>query len=200
MLTRAGGLVLVLAGAGLLAAAYFLGRGHSPRHVVSAGPRVEDVRRIARLAVLRVQVADVIEGRNAGARALVLVRGDADISIDLDGIEIRVADEATRTLRVVLPLPKPDRPRVDQQRTRIYEITKVGLAALNPFADPRAGLLEECMRAAQESVARAVSSPEFIDQARERAEWLLTGFYRELGWQVIIEWRVSGGGPPDSGT
>jgi hypothetical protein len=182
-----------LLAAGLLAllwAAYSLGQRTGPARVFSAGPRIEEVRKIAKLAVLRVQVADVIEGRNAGGRALVLVRGDADMTIDLDQIEIAARDEASRAVTLTLPTPRPDRPRVDQERTRVYEITKVGLAAFNPFADPRAGLLQDCMRAAQKTVAQAVESQQFVTQAQERAELLLAAFYRELGWSVTIEWKA----------
>ncbi len=72
--------------AGLLAAVWMaypprrVGRQAGVGHVVSTGPRIEEVRKIAKLAVLRVQVADVIEGNTAGAKAAVLVKGDADIA------------------------------------------------------------------------------------------------------------------------
>ncbi|MEW6253197.1 MAG: DUF4230 domain-containing protein [Planctomycetota bacterium] len=188
-----------LLGAGLLAitwGAYYVGRSLAPgpAPLVTSGPRIEDVRKIAKLAVLRVQVANVIEGRNAGGRAAVLVKGDADLTIDLDGIRLAERDEAARTAVVRLPQPRPDRPRVDHERTRVYQLEKTGLAAINPFADPRASLLEDAMRAAQMEVDRAVQDGELIARAREQAELLLTGFYREMGWTVRIEWVDGAGG------
>jgi len=128
---------LVLAGLGaVLWGVFQLGQSHVPGRVDIGAPRIEEVRRIAKLAVLRVQVANVIEGTNWGGKAAVLVKGDADISVDLSGIEIVQRDDEARTATVRLPLPRPDRPRVDHDRTRIYELHKTGLAVINPFADP----------------------------------------------------------------
>ncbi len=173
----------------LLAGAFYLGRKTGVSHVASAGPRVEDVRQIAKLAVLRVQVADVIQGDNPGATAVVLVKGDCDIAVDLEGIEITEKDEGRRTAKVTLPAPRPDRPRVDHNRTKIYELHKTGWAVINPFADPREDLLTDCMRAAQTDVEEAVRSADYVARAKEQAELLLTAFYRELGWQVRVSWR-----------
>ncbi len=181
-----------LLAAGLVAlvwAGYYFGQLSATKSIVSAGPRIEDVRRIAKLAVLRVQVADVIEGNNGGGRAIVLVKGDADMAIDLDHIQIAAQDETQKTAILTLPLPQPERPRVDHARTRVYELQKMGLAAINPFADPRQELLEDCMRAAQQSVAKAVAAPEFVAQAKEQAEVLMRTFYREIGWQVTVRWQ-----------
>ncbi len=180
--------------AGLLAAlwtAYELGRQTSSSSFVSAGPRIEEVREIAKLAVLRVQVADVIEGDTAGARAAVLVKGDADMAVDLERIEIVDRNEQNRTATLVIPTPQPERPRVDHDRTRIYELEKTGLALINPFADPRADLLADCMRAAQEDVERAVRDAEFVIKAKDQTERLLRSFYREWGWEVTIRWQAA---------
>ncbi len=178
--------------AGLLAllwVAYTLGQRGGTSRIVSAGPRVEEVRRIAKLAVLRVQVADVIEGRNPGAMAAVLVKGDCDIAIDLSGVEVADKNDAARTATLVIPSPRPDRPRVDHDRTRIYELRKTGWALLNPFAEPQQVLLLECMQQAQQDVEDTVRSEEYIAKAKGQAELLLTGFYRELGWSIAIRWK-----------
>jgi len=177
---------------GLLAAlwtAFQAGRQTRSSQFRSSGPRVEEVRQIAKLAVLRVQVADVIEGNTAGAKAAVLVKGDADIAVDLDQIELAERDERRRTVTLVLPTPAPERARVDHDRTRVYELRKTGLALLNPFADPRADLLADCMRAAQEDVEQAVRAAGFTAKAKEQTELLLRSFYREWGWEVTVRWK-----------
>jgi hypothetical protein len=173
----------------LLWGAYYVGQRGTTARIIAGAPRIEEVRRIAKLAVLRVQVADVIEGNTAGAMAAILVKGDADISVDLDQIQIAARDEQKRTATLVIPTPRPDRPRVDHSRTKIYELRKTGLAMINPFADPRADLLLDSMRAAQEDVERAVRDTEFIVKAKEQAELLLVGFYKELGWDVAVQWK-----------
>lgn len=168
---------------------YEVGQQQGGPRIVSAGPRIEDVRRIAKLAVLRVQVADVIEGQTGRAKGIVLVRGDADIAVDLDRVRIAARDDAARTATIVLPKPRPERPRVDHSRTRVYELRKVGLAAWNPLADPRQILLEDCMGAAQQAVARAVAEESFVVQAQRQAELMLAAFYRELGWSIAVQWE-----------
>jgi hypothetical protein len=45
------------------------------------------------------------------------------------------------------------------------------------------------MRAAQEDVERGVQDASFIVQAKERTELLLRAFYKELGWDVAVEWK-----------
>jgi hypothetical protein len=176
-----------------LAAVGYLGyqvgtQQHGPVQITSAGPKIEDVRAIAKLAVLRVQVANVLEGQNAGATGIVMVRGDADMAVDLDRIEIAVRDDAQRTATLRIPTPRPDRPRVDHDRTKLYELRKTGLAALNPFADPRADILADTMRAAQAEVERAVQDQEFVTQAKAQAEVLLGAFYQKLGWSISVDW------------
>jgi hypothetical protein len=178
--------------AGLLSAfwaVYQLGQRNSSTRIRSDGPRIEEVRQIAKLAVLRVQVADVIEGNNSGAKGAVLVKGDADIAVDLDQIEIADRDDTQRCATLVLPTPKPERPRVDHERTKVYELRKTGLALVNPFAEPQADLLADCMRAAQEDVEHAVQDAEFISKAKTQAELLLQTFYQRWGWSVNIRWK-----------
>ena len=189
-LSAAAAAILALPGLALLVwGAYRLGQSASPPRVLSTAPRIEDVRRIAKLAVLRVQAADVIEGTTAGAKALVLVKGDADLTIDLDQIEIVERDDAAKRITLLLPSPRPDRPRVDQARTRVFELRKTGLATINPFADPRAVLLEDCMKAAQAAVEKVVQEGDFVGQAKQRVEQLLVAFHRELGWEAAVRWR-----------
>jgi hypothetical protein len=181
-----------LLAAGLAAAiwgSYELGHGAGGTRFHSSGPRIEEVREIAKLAVLRVQVADVIEGVTAGARAALLVKGDADMAVDLERIEIADLDESSRTATLRIPTPQPERPRVDHDRTRIYELEETGLAWLNPFADARPDLLADCMRAAQEDVERAVRDAGFVTRAKEQAERLLRSFYRQWGWEVAVQWQ-----------
>ncbi|MBK9120898.1 MAG: DUF4230 domain-containing protein [Phycisphaerales bacterium] len=184
---------LILAGLGtILWMTYQYGAAHAPRSAfasVSAAPRIEDVRALARLAVLRIRVADVIEGTTRGGRAAVIVKGDGDISVDMDSIAIEAVDTAARTATLRLPRPRPDRPRVDHDATRIFELRKTGLASLNPFADPRVDLLHDAMRAAQAQISALLDDPDLVSRAQQQAEAVLTAFYGQLGWNVTIEWR-----------
>lgn len=190
-------LIALAAGAGLIGV-YRLGSQDAGAPAASTAPRIEEVREIAKLAVLRVRVSDVIEGRNAGGRALVLVHGDADLAIDCGAIEVAAVDTERRTLTLRIPEPQVDRARVDHDRTRVYEVVKTGLAAWNPFADPRPMLLESAMQAAQQSVERLARDPSFVAQAKLHAETLLAAYHRQIGWRVSVQWLAPsphGAGP-----
>ncbi len=189
--TLASTLIIITAAAGLLLWAYSTGQRDAAPIIASTAPRIEDIREIAKLAVLEVHVADVIEGRNAGGRALVLVHGDADLAVDWSAIEVAATDAEQRVLTLNLPEPQVERARVDHDRTRVYEVVKTGVAAWNPFADPRPALLEDCMRAAQQSIDRAARDPAFVAQARLRTESLLTAYHQRLGWRTAIRWSGS---------
>ena len=57
----------------------------------------------------------------------------------------------------------------------------------------------DCMRAAQDEVGRSVQDPDLVAQAKVQAETLLHGFYRELGWDVSVQWQEpQGAAAPDS--
>jgi hypothetical protein len=183
-------LVVLLAGGAALAIYECVASAAAPV-TASAAPRIEEVREIAKLAVLRVQVSDVIEGRNAGGRALVLVHGDADLAIDWGLIEVAAVDTEQRTLTLSIPVPQVERARVDHDRTRVYEVVKTGLAAWNPLADPRPMLLENAMQAAQQSVERLARDPSFVEQARLHAETLLAAYHQRLGWRTAVQWRAA---------
>lgn len=183
-------LAILLAGGAVLLIYEYVGRAAAPA-ITSAAPRIEEVREIAKLAVLRVRVSDVIEGRNAGGRALVLVHGDADLAIDWGAIEVAAVDAERRTLTLSVPVPQVERARVDHDRTHVYEVVKTGLAAWNPLADPRPMLLENAMQAAQQSVECLASDPSFVSQAKLHAETLLAAYHQRVGWRAVIQWRAA---------
>jgi len=182
-------LLLAVLLAAALAGVYFAGRQSAPLRVsvTSTGPTVEQIQELADLIVLRVQVADVLEGVHPeGAQMAVLVRGDCDLVIDLTRAAIAQRDEQQHTARVRLPEPKPVRPRVDHERTRIYNAERTTWI---PWRDPRDELYEQVMARAQELVAQASAAPDQIARAKRHAELLITAFYRELGWKVELDWE-----------
>jgi hypothetical protein len=157
--------------------------------LASAGPTVQQIQELADLIVLRVQVADVLEGEHSrGAKMAVLVRGDCDLTIDLSRARIVEKDVKRRTAQLALPAPHPLRPRVDHERTRIYRTERTTII---PWRDPRDRLYEEAMARAQELVEQACADERSIVRAKHHAEGLIRAFYRELGWTVGVAWKSS---------
>ena len=74
-----------------LYAVYAVGKqagSKSQMQFTSSGPTVDQLIQLSELAVLRVQVSDVLIGGNDNARIAILVRGDADMSVDLSKTEV----------------------------------------------------------------------------------------------------------------
>jgi hypothetical protein len=178
--------LLVGIGVALTLVLGYAGVGNAHNTIItSAGPTVTQVKELSELVVYRCQIADVIKGESLAARAAILVRGDCDLAIDLNLAQVQDVNPEHRTARIVLPLPKVCRPRVDHERTTVYSIDRT---SYNPFVDDRGRLLEQSMQEAQKLIEKAASSPDFVKAAQHHAEASIQAFYRALGWTVSIEW------------
>lgn len=186
--TLTNAVILVLVGAAIaLGVSYASGVVGAQKTVItSTGPTVEQVKELSELVVYRCQIADVIKGESSAARAAILVKGDCDLAIDLNQAKVLDVDPARRTARIVLPLPRVMRPRVDHERTTVYSVDRT---SLNPFVDDRGRLLGQAMQEAQRLIEQAANSPDFVQAAKRHAEGNIKAFYRALGWTVSIEWR-----------
>jgi hypothetical protein len=182
--------LLLMAGGGLLGVVVAMNAGWSGPGVTTArslGPRVQEIQELSELVALRVQVADVLMAEHShGAEMALLVRGDCDLTIDLAQAEVLARDETARQAVIRLPQPVAVRPRVDHERTRVFQIRRTGWWT---WRDPREDLYAQGMEQAQQMVAHWGARPEQIEQARQHAARVLAAFYRELGWRVAVEWR-----------
>jgi hypothetical protein len=156
------------------------------------GPLLTRLSEMSELLTLKLEVNDVlltrIEGRTGGIEAVVLVKGDVTIGIDLSAARLDAIDQVHRSAVLVLPAPFASRPRVDHEHTRIYSISRDGLWLIAPTARPEPAITEKVMAEAQQLVARASASPEIDANARRRAELLLRTSARLIGWDLRVEW------------
>ena len=168
------------------------GRGtYSHTH---AGPTIEQVRRLGALAACRVEVADAqtteIRGRTGGVRAVLVVKGDVLLAVDLERARFASLDHAARTALLVLPHPRPLSPRLDHDRSRVYAIDETGLWAVTPGGDAaKAAVLAAAHRDAERLVATAGSDAALLGRCRHDAERLLGAFFRATGWTVRVRWH-----------
>jgi len=174
------------------AAVFYLGRksapGSAPTTFVSHGPTIEKLQELGSLVTLKVHVADVLEGRSASwwgdVSGAWLIKGDALLGVDMRKASFVSRDEAARRAVVRLPAPAVMSARVDHAKTRTYEI-RTGLFRMADVAD---ALRDDAMRQAQCLIEQAAGGEENTALARDIAERLIRGLFKELGWTVEIKW------------
>ena len=162
----------------------------------STGPTIEQVRRLAALTTLRVEVSDArvteLRGHTGGARAVLLVRGEILLGVDLSAARFRAVDPATKRVVLELPAPAVQVVRLDHQRTRLIGIWNDGLWAVAPGGgDADAATANAAYQEAEQAVAAVATEPAHIVSARAHAESVLRAFVEITGWTVEIRWSAS---------
>lgn len=156
-----------------------------PISIVSQGPTVERLERLAHLVATRVYIADVLVGEGEGCRGAWLIKGDALLGVDLRHAQIVDRDGAAKQATIRLPLPTVFQSRVDHNKTRTWEVRRTTWVPWNADADK---LRDQVMREAQQLVDSTAGSSEYVGQAQQSAETCLRAFFEELDWQVKIVW------------
>ena len=165
----------------------------SPISVQGQGPTVQRLERLFHLVTTRAAIADVLVGEGEGCRGAWLIRGDALIGVDLSRAEILDKDDEARRATVRLPPPEVMQARVDHQRTKTWQVSRMAWLPWNADQDR---LRDSVMLQAQQLVAQAAGSAESIQQAKAAAASIITGFYGEVGWCVQVTWASEAAGRP----
>ena len=155
--------------------------------IVSQGPTLEKLERLAHLVTTRVYVADVLTGSDGRFCGAWLIKGDAIIGVDMRQAHIQERNEVARTAIIEIPRPKVLQSRVDHERTKTWQVARKSWRRWGGNPD---SLRDEVMLQAQKLVAQAAESDENIAQARTSTEAVIQNFYQEVGWQVRIAWDV----------
>ncbi len=104
--------------------------------VVSAGPTIERVRELSVLTTLRIDVADAfvteLRGRTGGTTAVLVVRGEVVIGVDLAAARFDSLDREGRSAVLLLPQPQVQFARLDHERTKLVGIWPGGLWTIVP--------------------------------------------------------------------
>lgn len=162
-----------------------------PVHSISA-PTLEAIQKLSSLMVTRVAVADVsetrIDGYTGGLTAIVVIRGDFLLGVDLSAAKFVNFDEKERSVVMTLPPPAVSSPRLDQEKTRLLCLNHQGLWALIPGSTGQEVIVNHAYRHAQGIVAAAGSDPTLLKDARIHAESALGSFFAAIGWKVTIHW------------
>ena len=164
----------------------------SPITVESQGPTIQRLERLCHLVTTRVAVADVLVGEGEGCRGSWLIRGDALIGVDLSRAQILDKDDDARRATVRLLPPEVMQARVDHDRSRTWQVSRMAWLPWNADQDR---LRDAVMRQAQQLVAHAAGSAESLQHAKMTTEAIITAFFAEVGWQVEVTWETNAAKP-----
>jgi hypothetical protein len=153
---------------------------------------LEQVKGLAALTVLRVDVADVqvtdVRGYTGGVKAALVVKGDLVLSTDLSAARFESVDVEHRTAVLVLPPPRVSSPRVDHSRTRLLWVWRYGLWQAVPGDRPHAAAVNRAYEEAQAVIAAAGKDLSLDGRARAQAESVLRTFFEAVGWRLRVRW------------
>lgn len=169
------------------------GHGADSSHT---GPTIEQVQMLSSLVTMKVDVADVVEtrlsGYTGGVRAVVIVKGDLLLGVNLSAARFESVDAVRRRAVLLLPQPQIQSPRLDHERTRLFAVAESGLWQITPGgAATDVKVTNTAYRDAQRYVVEVSGDPSLAARARRQAETVLITFFGAMGWQVEIRWDGS---------
>ena len=170
----------------VIGAVSFLGGSASKKdEPTSSNPTITEVQELGELVALRVSVADVMEDASYDYRTVFIVRGDAEIAVDLESAQLRSVDEKTKTLVIELPSPRLINATVDHEKSKVYDTKKTTWV---PFVGDKDEATNQGWTKAQRVVEKAGSGSEHIKPAKDQTELVLDRIYSRVGWDVDVVW------------
>lgn len=129
-----------------------------------------------------------------GTRILMVVRGDCEVSTDLQAARYEQVQPEAKSLRVILPAPRMRPPRVSHATREaggsyFFTVTSEGLEALVPNSANHRAAINNGWAAAETDIGRYCSSPQWIAEAKKNAEKVLTPMFTAVGWSPTFVWR-----------
>jgi len=159
---------------------------------VKSAPKIEQVRKLARLVTLHVPISDAqvheLEGWSGTVKLTLDVFGEVEIATDLSRARFEEVDRETQRLVLVLPKPTTSRPRLDHERTRVRDVRRTGLWRITGAEEAERVLTNRAMAAAQRTIHAAAQREDLIVQACQHTEQVMREFFAAMAWQVALQW------------
>lgn len=182
-----------LLSAGLLIGLFAGGRPATVSNIDHTGPTIEQIRGWASLVTTRVSVADVVTAEVSGfggsITAVLVIKGDARIAIDLDQAVLERVNATDRSVLLVLPQPCCESASVDHDRSRIFAVQRHGLWLLMRRDEASQQAVDAAFASAQQAIVRAGDAPAVIAKARQHAEEIIGHLLGQTGWSAQIRWK-----------
>jgi|BioPla2DNA2_1021312.scaffolds.fasta_scaffold27949_2 hypothetical protein len=184
-------LVIVVAGASVVATLYWTKWRLPPEPEVSFKPTVQALEQLSQIVSLRIHLADTLtvdakKGRHT-VQAAWIIKGDALIAVDLKQGRVIDVSESNKTATIQLPPPSVLSPRIDHEKTKTFNLER-GLWTKDEYVTY---INDKAMKLAQQKIREQASSPEYIEMGRTLAERIIRGFYSLADWEVEVAWRDS---------
>lgn len=200
MIIRVLGWAVVLLGvaAGAWVARDLAGGDETPvapavRHIQRPILDIAQVRQLAALVTLQAPISDVqvseITGLTGALRLVVAVHGDVQVATDLNEAKLENVDAERRSATLVLPRPRPMRPRLDHEKTRVVQIERTGMWRILWGQAGESALTNQALVAAQRVLAEAAEDDELMKRACSHTESVLRNFFAALDWDVTVQWK-----------
>ncbi len=155
-------------------------------------PALEQFRRLNHLVTIQAPISTVyrktVAGYTGSLEIIVLVRGEVELSVNLDDATFDAIDEQARTAVLKLPEPVPRRPRLDHRATQVFKIQRTGLWSMLPVNATDARTVTAALSEAQAALQTCARDPSLVAEARCRAQENLSRFTASLGWTVEVRW------------
>ena len=141
-------------------------------------------------------VVDVEEDTNLipsflkGERTLFVAAGSVDAAVDFSALSrdegaVRVSDDR-RSATITLPAPTLSEPRIDPDRTRVYDRDRGILDRVEDAFSDRPGDEQPLYQLAEEKLSEAAAAePELLRTAERNTRSMLEGMLRGLGFERI---------------
>src|SRR5215210_3098208 len=132
-----------------------------------------------------------------GERTLFVAAGTVDAAVDFRGLSrdpdaVKVSSDR-RSVKLTLPAPKLLEPRLDPDRTRVYDRDRGVLDRVEDALSDRPGDEQPLYQLADEKLAAAAAAdPKLLQTAERNTRAMLEGLLRGLGFERIsIEFRAA---------
>ena len=125
-----------------------------------------------------------------GERTLFVAAGTVDAAVDFSGLSrdpdaVRVSDDRTAAT-ITLPPPRLTEPRLDPDRTRVYDRDRGILDRIGDALSDRPGDEQPLYQLAEDKLAEAAAAdPRLIRTAERNTRTMVAGMLRALGFERI---------------
>jgi hypothetical protein len=125
-----------------------------------------------------------------GERTLFVAAGSVDAAVDFSGLSrdpgaVKVSEDRT-AVTLALPAPELTEPRLDPDRSRVYDRDRGVLDRIEDAVSDRPGDEQPLYQLAEERLAAAAAAdPQLLRTAERNTRAMLTGLLRGLGFERI---------------
>jgi hypothetical protein len=131
-----------------------------------------------------------------GERTLFVAAGTVDAAVDFSNLSrdseaVKVSDDR-KAVTLTLPAPKLTEPRLEPDRSRVYDRDRGVLDRVEDAFSDRPGDEQPLYQAATDKLAEAAAAdPQLIRTAERNTRGMLTGLLRGLGFErITIDFRA----------